>query len=112
MNNAETQLGRLLAELPDLVVVVDAGANVIWANSLAERQFGLALDDSIGESALDFLHPDDLELAARSLATVRGKRIGNAIEVRLQDTFGLAPLRTHWNAGELVRRGRPAPLHP
>ena len=95
MNNAETQLGRLLAELPDLVVVVDAGANVIWANSLAERQFGLALDDSIGASALDFVHPDDLELAARSLATVRGKRIGNAIEVRLRTPSG-------WRLFELI----------
>ena len=95
MNNAKTQLGRLLAELPDLVVVVDAGANVIWANSLAERQFGLALDDSIGASALDFVHPDDLELAARSLATVRGKRIGNAIEVRLRTPSG-------WRLFELI----------
>ena len=95
MNNAETQLGRLLAELPDLVVVVDAGANVIWANSLAERHFGLALDDSIGTSALDFVHPDDLELAARSLATVRGKHIGNAIEVRLRTPSG-------WRLFELI----------
>ncbi len=95
MNNAEMPLGRLLAEFPDLVVVVDAGANVIWANALAERQFGLALDDSIGASALDFVHPDDLELAARSLATVRGKRIGNAIEVRLKTPSG-------WRLFELI----------
>ena len=95
MINAEIQLGRLLADLPDLVVVVDSAANVIWANSLAERQFGLSLDDSIGESALDFLHPDDLELAARSLATIRGKHIGNAIEVRLRTPAG-------WRLFELI----------
>jgi len=95
VTNAELQLGRLLAEFPDLVVVVDSGANVIWANSLAERQFGLSLDDSIGESALNFVHPDDLELAARSLATIRGKRIGNAIEVRLRTPLG-------WRLFELI----------
>jgi diguanylate cyclase (GGDEF)-like protein/PAS domain S-box-containing protein len=95
VNNAEMQLGRLLVEFPDLVVVLDSGANVIWANSLAERQFGLALDDSIGVSALEFVHPDDLELAARSLATVRGKRIGNAIEVRLSTPSG-------WRLFELI----------
>ena len=95
MDNADEHLGRLLAELPDLVVVVDVGANVIWANSLAERQFGLALDDSIGASALEFVHPDDLELAARSLATIRGKRIGNAIEVRLRTPSG-------WRLFELI----------
>jgi len=95
VTNAELQLGRLLAEFPDLVVVVDSGANVIWANSLAERQFGLSLDDSIGESALDFVHPDDLELAARSLATIRGKHIGNAIEVRLRTPSG-------WRLFELI----------
>jgi len=95
VDNADEHLGRLLAELPDLVVVVDVGANVIWANSLAERQFGLALDDSIGASALEFVHPDDLELAARSLATIRGKRIGNAIEVRLRTPSG-------WRLFELI----------
>jgi len=93
--NAELQLGRLLAEFPDLVVVLDSGANVVWANSMAERQFGLSLDDSIGASALAFVHPDDLELAARSLATVRGKRIGNAIEVRLKTPSG-------WRLFELI----------
>jgi len=95
VDKADEQLGRLLAELPDLVVVVDGGANVIWANSLAERQFGLALDDSIGASALEFVHPDDLELATRSLATIRGKRIGNAIEVRLRTPSG-------WRLFELI----------
>ena len=95
VTNAEMQLGRLLAEFPDLVVVVDSDANVIWANSLAERQFGLSLDDSIGESALNFVHPDDLELAARSLATIRGKHIGNAIEVRLRTPSG-------WRLFELI----------
>ena len=95
VTNAGLQLGRLLAEFPDLVVVVDSGVNVVWANSLAERQFGLSLDDSIGESALNFVHPDDLELAARSLATIRGKRIGNAIEVRLRTSSG-------WRLFELI----------
>jgi diguanylate cyclase (GGDEF)-like protein/PAS domain S-box-containing protein len=94
VTNAE-QLGRLLTEFPDLVVVVDAGANVIWANSLVERQFGLSLDETIGVSALDFVHPDDIELAARSLATIGGKRIGNAIEVRLRTPSG-------WRLFELI----------
>ena len=92
---AASQLGRLLADFPDLVVVLDSDANVIWANSLAERQFGLSLDEGIGTSALSFLHPDDLELAARSLSTIRGKRIGNTIELRLKTPSG-------WRLFELI----------
>ena len=57
-------LGRVALELPDAVVVADAEGHLVWANPAAERIFGLAVDDIVGLSALDFLHPDDVELAA------------------------------------------------
>ncbi len=92
---AESHLGRLLTDFPDLVVVLDPTGNVIWANSLAERMFGLSLHDSIGQSGFDFVHPDDLELAARSLVTIQAKEIGTAIEVRLKTPSG-------WRLVELI----------
>ena len=91
----ESHLGRLLTDFPDLVVVLDPTGNVIWANSLAERTFGLSLHDSIGQSGFDFVHPDDLELAARSLVTIQAKEIGTAIEIRLKTPSG-------WRLVELI----------
>ncbi len=95
MTIVDTQLGRLLTDFPDVVVVIDAAGNVSWANSLAEQLFGLTLHDSVGQSALEFVHPDDLELAARSLVTIQGKRIGTAIEIRLRTSSG-------WRLFELI----------
>ena len=95
MTIVDSQLSRLLADLPDTVIVLDAAGTVRWANTRAERLFGLTLRDSIGQPALDFVHPDDLELAARSLVSVRGKHIGNAIEIRLRTPSG-------WRLVELI----------
>ncbi|MGA2933205.1 MAG: PAS domain-containing protein, partial [Acidimicrobiales bacterium] len=95
MTIADLQLGRLLTDFPDLVVVLDSAGNVIWANSLAERLFGRSLHDSVGQSGFDFVHPDDLELAALSLVSIQGKEIGTAIEVRLKTPSG-------WRLVELI----------
>ena len=73
MTIEDSRLGRLLTDFPDLVVVLDSAGNVLWANSLTEQMFGRTLDDSIGQSALDFVHPEDLELVLRSLVSVQGK---------------------------------------
>jgi diguanylate cyclase (GGDEF)-like protein/PAS domain S-box-containing protein len=91
----DTQLGRLLTDFPDLVVVVDPQGGVIWANALAERLFGRSLHDSVGQSGFDFVHPDDLEFAALSLVSIQEKEIGSPIEVRLQTPSG-------WRLVELI----------
>ncbi|MGD0749364.1 MAG: EAL domain-containing protein [Acidimicrobiales bacterium] len=95
MTIEDTQLGRLLTDFPDLVVVVDPQGGVIWANALAERLFGRSLHDSVGQSGFDFVHPDDLEFAALSLVSIQEKEIGSPIEVRLQTPSG-------WRLVELI----------
>jgi PAS domain S-box-containing protein len=79
---------RLLDELPDAVVVIDAACVVQWANGAAERLFGRSRAEAVGISGLDLVHPDDLELVLRSLVTVQGKEIGTAIEVRVNTASG------------------------
>jgi diguanylate cyclase (GGDEF)-like protein/PAS domain S-box-containing protein len=90
-----SSLARMLDELPDIVVVLDASANLIWANHRAEQFFGRPLDVSIGLSGLDFVHPDDLELVLCSLETIQSKEIGAFIEIRVRS--GL-----EWRLVELV----------
>ncbi|MGA2306566.1 MAG: EAL domain-containing protein [Acidimicrobiales bacterium] len=89
------QVARLLDELPDVVIVLDAVGRVLWGNSRAERFFGHTLDEYAGRSGLEFVHPDDLELVLRSLASIQAKEVGTTLEVRLQSTSG-------WRLIELI----------
>ena len=88
-------LEHLALELPDAVVVADADGNLVWGNPAAERLFGLANADIVGSNALQFLHPEDIELAAASLVSVRGKTVGSPIELRVKTPTG-------WKLVELI----------
>ncbi|MDE3086821.1 MAG: EAL domain-containing protein [Acidobacteriota bacterium] len=85
----------LLDWLPDAVVVIGPGGRLVWANRRAELLFGRSLADSAGLSATELVHPDDLELALRSMTTVRDKEVGAAIELRLRTASG-------WRLFELI----------
>ena len=74
--------------LPDAVLVIDAHARVRWANHAAERVFGLALEDAIGANGLDFIHPDDLQLAVLAMASVQSKEVGTLLELRVRSGDG------------------------
>ena len=90
-------------DLPDAAIVLDDQGVLRWGNHAAERLFGRVLDESVGLSALDLVHPDDLEMVLRSFASVQRKEVGTLIEVGP----GLPPLATargHRCPGRLVRR--------
>ncbi len=88
-------LVRLLDELPDAVIVIDAHGVLQWANRTAEVLLGRSMADVIGVNGLDLVHPDDMELVLLSLATVQEKRVGSPIEIRLLTTTG-------WRLMELI----------
>ena len=78
----------VLRALPDAVVVLDGAGVLLWANDTAEQLFGLAAAAVAGTSALAFVHPDDLPLAAVSLSSIREKAVGTPIEVRVRGACG------------------------
>jgi diguanylate cyclase (GGDEF)-like protein/PAS domain S-box-containing protein len=88
-------LDRLLYEFPDVALVLGAEGQVLWANARAEALFGRSLEEYQGRSALDLVHPDDLELVARSLVSIQTKDIGTPLEVRADTTSG-------WRLLELI----------
>jgi diguanylate cyclase (GGDEF)-like protein/PAS domain S-box-containing protein len=88
-------LARLLGDLPDIVIVIDSQGRLRWANHAAESLFGRSLHDSIGQSGLDYVHPEDLELVLRSLTSVQSKETGTPIEIRFRTPTG-------WRLMELV----------
>ncbi len=82
VGSSDSNLAGLLADLPDVVIVLDPQGRLLWSNRAGERLFGRLLQDSIGLPALDLVHPDDLELVLRSLTSVQNKEVGTLIEVR------------------------------
>lgn len=88
LDSSSSGLAELAGELPDVVLVLDYSGHVLWGNRAAERMFGRAVADSIGFSALDLVHPEDLELVLRSFVSVQNKQTGTLIEVRARSTSG------------------------
>lgn len=95
MQNDEKTLAKLLIDLPDPAIVIDAQSRVMWANHSAELLFGRTLNSSIGISGLELVHPEDLEFVILSLLSVQSKEVGYPIEVRLVTASG-------WRLMELV----------
>ncbi len=88
-------LARLMDELPDAVILIGDEGRVHWANRSAEQLFGRSLEDWVGQSGLELVHPDDVEMALLSLTSVQGKKTGTPIEIRLRSAKG-------WRLMELV----------
>jgi diguanylate cyclase (GGDEF)-like protein/PAS domain S-box-containing protein len=77
-------LDGLVDQLPDAVLVIDTTGVLRGANATAETRFGWPLEDWLGRSVLELIHPDDLEWAIQSLDTVVSKDVGTPIEVRVR----------------------------
>jgi diguanylate cyclase (GGDEF)-like protein/PAS domain S-box-containing protein len=71
-----------MAALPEVVFVLDADANVRFANAAAGQ---LGLGEPVGMSVLDLVHPDDLAVVVSSMSAVLGKASGTPLEVRVRD---------------------------
>ena len=54
----------LVANSSDLIAVLDDQARVLYANPTAERMLGFTLDERVGRSALELIHPDDRDAIA------------------------------------------------
>ncbi len=84
----------LASVLPDAVIVIDPSGRLVRGNPAAERLFGRTASEVVGRSGLDFLHPDDVQMATLALGTVRSKTVGTPIEVRVRsgDSWKLVEL--------------------
>ena len=93
-------LATLVDALPDALVVIDDEGVLRHANTATERIFGWSVEEKVGTSAFDLVHPDDLDLALLSLVSVVDKEVGSPIELRVRSTDG-------WRLVELI--GAPYP---
>ena len=92
---SESRVSDLVEWLPDAIVMIDSRGVVIRGNRAAERIMNRPRCEWLGVSGLELVHPDDLHLAALSLASVEGKEVGTPIELRLRTADG-------WRLVELI----------
>ncbi len=90
-----SQIAEIANLLGDSIVVVDDEGRLEWANEAAERLLGVAAKDVIGQSTIDFVHPEDVDVVSSSLASIQGKGVGTPIEIRVRAVDG-------WKLVELV----------
>ncbi len=77
-----------LDSLPDPVIAIDDVGTLHYVNQIASDVLGWSREEIVGSSVLDLLHPDDLNLALSSMATVASKKVGELIMVRARTGDG------------------------
>ncbi|MGH9017432.1 MAG: diguanylate cyclase domain-containing protein [Acidimicrobiales bacterium] len=96
MTGDDTHMGSFLAEitaaLPDGVVVADRVGGVLWVNPAAERLFGPSGTTMVGANALDFVHPEDRQVAGILLAPTQDDALGAPICLRIGTADGWTPV--------------------
>ena len=80
----EAHLAAMLANVKDVLVVIDRDGVVRYVNDMLERLVGLTPDDVLGRHFLGFIHPDDHGLALSNFAeTVAGRDEASLSELRV-----------------------------
>ncbi|MCE9622195.1 MAG: EAL domain-containing protein [Actinomycetia bacterium] len=92
---APVDIAQIASGLADAALLVDTSATLLWANAAAERLFGITLDSGLGMNGLDFVHPDDIQLAALSMVSVQSKEVGTLIELRVRSDDGWRLVEVH-----------------
>jgi len=81
-------VGDLTAALADPVMLINRRGDLRWGNAAAEQLFGVALADGIGRNMLEFLHPNDAEIALVAVEAMERKEVGTLLEVRIRAEEG------------------------
>jgi diguanylate cyclase (GGDEF)-like protein/PAS domain S-box-containing protein len=81
-------VGDLTAALADPVMLINMLGDLRWGNAAAEQLFGVALADGIGRNMLEFLHPNDAEIALVAVEAMQRKEVGTLLEVRIRGAEG------------------------
>jgi len=84
LRESETMLRNLMANIPDLVVVVDQRAKILFANRSVP---GATVEQLIGSTGFGFLRPDYQDVARQALREVFTKR--DPVRVEVVDVFDL-----------------------
>jgi diguanylate cyclase (GGDEF)-like protein/PAS domain S-box-containing protein len=80
---SEERFRVLVNEQTDVILVIDHGIRIRWANPTATAVLGYPLDEFIGREGLDLVHPDDRARAVESFAELLDPtNDGEPLEIR------------------------------
>jgi diguanylate cyclase (GGDEF)-like protein/PAS domain S-box-containing protein len=88
MQATEERFRLIAQQSEDIIVVLDGAGAITWASDAAERRLGHRPAGLIGQSALDFIHPDDRPGAIIELASIAANRPATSPVVRIRHADG------------------------
>jgi PAS domain S-box-containing protein len=99
LREREAYFRRLIENVSDIVTILDANGNILYESPAYERILGFSPDEMVGRSALEFLHPDDVQPMARVF-------FGGVEEpgVSIKAEFRLRHMDGSWRTFEAVGR--------
>src|ERR1700733_9307925 len=62
----EASFRSLIENSTDIIVVVNGEGRIIYGSPSIEKHFGLSNAEQLGQSAFDYIHPDDIPRLAES----------------------------------------------
>jgi PAS domain S-box-containing protein len=81
---------RIFETSQDLILVTDQVGNFMQVSPSSSIILGIRPDEMIGHSAVDFIHPEDLEIARQEMRSARRGRQKRSFEVRYMHRDGHA----------------------
>jgi diguanylate cyclase (GGDEF)-like protein/PAS domain S-box-containing protein len=87
----EQRFRTLIARSSDVVTIIDPDLRISYVSGAVEAILGYRVEELIGRSATELIHPDDLDEVLSSVArTLTPEVTGEPLELRLLDAHG------HW----------------
>lgn len=88
---SDTRLRRLLEQTSDVAAVMDGAGEVLFVSTGVQRLIGHSADELLGVRALDFAHPDDVEIGQQLLdAAVNEPGVPKVGQIRARHSDGSA----------------------
>jgi diguanylate cyclase (GGDEF)-like protein/PAS domain S-box-containing protein len=97
LRHSEENARRLIENLNDVIIVLDAEGHLTYVSPSVERTLGFHPHEGLGRSIIDLIHADDVTRAQEMIAdTVGAPGFSRSIEIRFRHRNG------HWRSMEVV----------
>lgn len=85
---AEQRLRAIIDNTNDIIIITDAHGVIMFENAAVERILGFAPGERLGQSILEFAHPDDRAVAAERLASMVTSDASTSLTLRFRHKHG------------------------
>ena len=89
LGESERRFRSLVQNISDIITIVDAEGITRYQSPSVERVLGYRPEDTVGPSAFDYVHPDDIERVRSIFAGIKESAgVGGPLEVRARHADG------------------------